>query len=335
MTSARMSADPSASPRPHAGGWPAPVSPDELKLALRAASGRPGGPRSFLAILVAALLLAASHAAILTARPLLAALLLIPANLALAILQHECAHATLLPWRRAHLPLGALIGVFALCPFGGYRRGHIAHHRHTGLPGLDPTISRPIHPALSPLLTLIYRARILPVFYWAGVFIPYLCYDLRSPRSLRRLLAWAASLLLSAAWIAALAHAAPSPAHALIPLAIGFIGAGVLYEHLFTMHQHIGLATPPPPLPHGPRHQPLWTRSVPMPRSALLLHFNLHKEHHLAPGLPWHQLPALRAALRAQRPDLYTFTRQDHALLWRRDQSALDLLTPRAGDPPS
>jgi hypothetical protein len=33
-----------------------------------------------------------------------------------------------------------------------------------------------------------------------------------------------------------------------------------------------------------------------------------------------------------RRPDLYAFTRQDHALLWRRDQRAHDLLTPHIGD---
>lgn len=328
-----MSADRSLSPAPdQARGWPQPVSPDELKLALRAASSPPGGPRSSAAVLASLLLFAAGIAATLAARPLLASLLLIPANLAIALIQHECAHGSLLRARRAHAPLGHLVGVLALCPFGGYRRGHIAHHRHTGDPRKDPTVSPQSARAPSAALDLVYRLRVLPVFYWAGVFIPYLCYDLRAPLHARHLLSWSASALASAAWLAALVYVSPLGAAALAPPAIGLLGAGILYEHLFTMHQHIGLASPPPDQPHGPRHQVHWTRSVPLPASALLLHFNLHKEHHLAPGLPWHQLPALRAALMQLRPDLYAFTRQDHALLWRRDQRAHDLLTPHIGD---
>jgi fatty acid desaturase len=329
MTSVHMSAEPLPTPAPleDARAWPPPVSPDELKQALLAAHAPPGGPLSFIALAACAALCTACAALLLLDHLLAAAILLIPTNLALALLLHECAHASLLPWRRAHAPLGALLGVLALSPFSSYRRGHIAHHRFTGDPARDPTVSPQHTRAPSLALELAYRLR-LPVFYWGGVFLPYLCYDLRAPRSPRRILSWSASIAASITWIAALVLA--TGPRALLPLAVGFLGASVLYEHLFTMHQHIGLASDPEH--HAPRHQLAWTRSVPLPASWLLLHFNLHKEHHLAPGLPWHRLPHLHRTLSAMRPDLYTFTRQDHALLWRRDTSAAQRLAPHRGD---
>jgi fatty acid desaturase len=322
---------------------PPPVSSQHLKAALslatQHASRSPAAP---------ALAILSLHALALTTLllPLPGPLaLLLPSailslsNLYLALLIHEAAHLSLLPSRRANLLLGAATGILAATPFGSYRRGHIAHHRHTGLQDLDPTVApqRPLepHPARDLGLLIAYRLRI-PVLYWAGVLIPYLTYDLRSPRRAPHLLSWAASLCATASLYAAICAASPLGPLAAAPLLIGFVGGAVLYEHLFTMHQHIGLASAPPDQPHGPRHQVNWTRSIPLPPlpSTLLLHFNLHKEHHLAPGLPWHQLPALHRALRSLRPDLYAFTRQDTDLLWRRDASPSDLLTPRYGDPP-
>lgn len=241
-----------------------------------------------------------------------------------ALVEHECSHGSLPGGRRLNAALGWLAGVVGLCPFASYRAGHRAHHRHLGDPRRDPTVSPQDHPPRRPWLDVLYRLRVVPALYWGGVWWPYVRY-----RPVWRDLVISACLL---------ALAGPRLAAALL---LGFVGGGVLYEHLFTMHQHIGLraAVLLPRgheafslrLPRGSR-QLAASRSVPFRGSALLFHFNLHKEHHAAPGLPWYRLPALHAALRARRPDLYTWTREDLALLWARPGSARTRLTPHLGD---
>ena len=305
------------SPPARARRLPSALTRAELAEALAATRGISGEAASAALLLLTTALWGAG---LWTANPLLLAV----AFLYTALVEHECSHGSLPGGRRLNAALGWLAGVLGLCPFASYRAGHRAHHRHLGDPRRDPTVSPQDAPPRRPWLELLYRLRVLPVFYWGGVWWPYVRY-----RPIWRDLAISAALFIAAG---------PRLAGLLV---VGFVGGGVLYEHLFTMHQHIGLraAVRLPraqpafslQLPRGSR-QLAASRSVPLPGSALLFHFNLHKEHHAAPGLPWYRLPALAAALRARRPDLYAWTRGDPALLWARPGSARTRLAPRLGD---
>jgi len=68
---------------------------------------------------------------------------MLPYGIALVFLftlEHECTHQT--PF--AHVGLnewvGRLVGVVLFLPFGWFRYFHLAHHRHTNIPGKDPEL---------------------------------------------------------------------------------------------------------------------------------------------------------------------------------------------------
>jgi fatty acid desaturase len=250
----------------------------------------------------------------------------------LSVAVHEAAHGSLFRRRWLNAAAGFATGVATFTPFGSYRRGHRAHHRWAGsATGHDPTAA-PLGPvAPGRPLDLAVRLRV-PVLFWGGVYLPYLIYDLHptaGPRKFTHLLTWAANVAIIAAVHVLLARAVGWSAY-LIAAAGGFVGWGVLYEALFTRHQHVGLL----PVPAGKERyrtteQAQFSRSVRVPLAGLFFYFNLHKEHHLFPALPSGYLPRVRDALRAVRPDVAGFTSSER----RPPARARDLLTPRPGDP--
>lgn len=298
-------------------------------LAEARAAAVPGWPLTAALLALAAALCALPILAALAA-PALRWLSAAPAALGVlmaAIALHEAAHGTLFGRRRLDALAGALASLVTIQPFAAYRRGHAAHHHHAGTPR-DPTTAPRDPPPQNRALDLALRLRI-PVFYWGGVWAPYLVYDLRptaAPRRARHLARTALDLAAIALAWTALATLAPA---ALAPLALAWIGAAILYEHLFTFTHHLGLA-PPPGAHHGPRAQTAFARTARLPASTLLFHFDHHKEHHLAPGLPWQRLPALHRALARRRPDVAAFTR-DHRC--PRPARAHEAMTPHLGDP--
>ncbi len=313
---------------------PPPVpTPAEARRALDAARRIPIRRWPSIAVTLSAFalvglsLVAAHHAPL---PPAVWALPIAGGMLQLAVVVHACAHDALFG-RPLDRVIGALAGALALTPFGAYRRGHRAHHRYVGTDrDPAPAPAQPVAP--SALLTGLMRLRVLPVFYWAGVYGRYALYaalptaEPRRPRVIARWITEAgAGLGLWAAIVAVDVDLGP-------PLALGWLGGGILYEHLFTFTQHLGLR-PDRPGVHGPRSQTHFARSTALPGAAAVLHFNLHKEHHLAPGLHWQRLPALHRALATARPDIYRFT--DPRLgLWRRHRGpAHRVMSPRLGDP--
>lgn len=259
-----------------------------------------------------------------------------------ALLLHECAHLSLPLGRTTQRVMGWILGALWLSPYSSYQQGHLAHHRYLGSSeGYDPTASPQQDRAPSRLLDLILWVRIIPAWYWGGVWGPYLVYAIK-PHQLKnhaqarsQKLKWSLSVLASALVILALpALFAADYTIFLACWGLSFWSGSLLYEHLFTMHQHLGLQA-------GPELKARYTlseqlnisRSTSMPRSWLVYHFNLHKEHHLAPGLPFYMLPTLHTALKQARPDIYAFTTSKMSTSWRRRAwRAHEQLKPRPGD---
>lgn len=255
-----------------------------------------------LAAFAGSLVLAAQGWAwLVPAAPLLALSLTV-----LSVVVHDCAHGTLTGSRRADTVLGTIAGLLTWTPFLSYRRGHEAHHAWAGT-DRDPTPNRTVAP--NRALDLLLRAHV-PVFYWTGVYGPYLVFDLRH----RRIVSWAIQALaivaVHAGFGAWLGWIYPALA------AAGYVGWGVLYENLFTLVQHAGLAPVDKRERYAPREQVHFSRTVPLPLAGFFLHFNLHKEHHLFPDLNFQLLPRAGELLRARRPDVYAFT--DETPGWRR-----------------
>jgi fatty acid desaturase len=310
------------------------LTPDDVKAILRSAlNGKPNAPHPLAIILPALVVTLMGYALVGVYLPL--ALIFVPLlALSLTILSvavHEAAHGTLFKTRRANLAVGLVLAALVWTPFFSYRRGHKAHHRWVGtFTRKDPTAAPQAPVVPNRILSFALRLHI-PVLFWAGVYAPYLLYDIRPTDGRRhdQLYGYAANVLViltlhgTVAWvIGALPY--------LVAGAGGFIGWGIVYESLFTRHQHLGLL----PLPAGREHysptdQVQFSRSVHVPLSGLLFNFNLHKEHHLFPGLSFRYLPRVRDALQSRRPDVYGFTRKTR----RTTARAHELLTPRAGDP--
>jgi fatty acid desaturase len=318
--------------RPKAGSI---LTPDEVKAVLRAArNGKPPAPHPLVVILPALVVTLMGFVLVGVYLPL--AVVTVPAlALSLTVLSvavHEAAHGTLFQSRRANTAVGFSLGALVWIPFFSYRRGHQAHHRWAGSPtGRDPTAA-PLGPvAPNRMLDVVLRLRI-PVLFWAGVYVPYLLYDLRKRDGWRpnQLLGYAGNVLVvltihgTVAWmIGVLPY--------LVAATGGFIGWGIVYEELFTRHQHIGLLPEPAGKQrYSPTEQVQFSRSIHLPLAGLVFYFNLHKEHHLFPGLSFRYLPRVRDALRRIRPDVYDFTMQTRR---RPPARAHEFLTPRVGDP--
>jgi omega-6 fatty acid desaturase (delta-12 desaturase) len=259
------------------------------------------------------------------------ALLLGFALLLLQILMHECAHGTLTRHRRLNSLAGWLLGLWVLTPFFSFRRGHVAHHRHAGTVH-DPTAAPRGSERGQRIVELLIRSRLVPVLYLGGVFWPYFTFDLRSEgrRSPKRLALYAFSLASIAGLHLVLAWQLGAARYALL-LAGAFWVSAMLYEYLFTQNQHIGL------LPDSPqekdchsRDQHSFSRSIRLKCDGLFLYFNLHKEHHICPQVPYRSLPRVHAWLQRHRPDILDFTSHELGILSRRRN--LRVYAPMAGD---
>lgn len=296
-------------------------------------SGPGPWPWHLIALFVACLLLLGSYQ-LLTFEShwssLFSVVLLAIGMLLLQILLHEAAHDSFVRRHWGNVLIGWLAGLWVLTPFASYHRGHAAHHRFAGTPR-DPTAAPDAPKWHQGLVNGLVKLRVVPVLYLGGVYVPYLIYDLRSSSGTRRLM-WFVNLLAIAMLHAMLAWVFGPLRYGLV-LVMAFWGAAVLYEYLFTQHQHVGLL----PIPQHKqryllREQQLFSRSVRVPCAGLLMFFNLHKEHHLFPGLPCRYLPCVHDWLQQNRPDLLDFTSDHLGILQRR--SDLKLYEPTEGDLP-
>lgn len=251
------------------------------------------------------------------------------------VITHECAHLSLFRNRTLNVIVGHVAGIFCFMPFTTYQRGHRAHHNWVGSSlGKDPTPSPKEQVAPSLYLDILFKLRI-PVLYWYGVFFPYFFYDLKpsaSKRSWKHIMQFSTNIIVITAihWVVAYwigVH------HYLIVMGCGFFGSGIIYEHLFTMTQHLGLQSLPEDKErYSYREQVNFSRSVRLPASTLFFHFNLHKEHHLAPGLNYQYLPALHDKIRSLRPDIFQFTSSEIQPLTTRKKPVHQVLSAHKGD---
>lgn len=326
--------------------WPPPLDPKTLRGALERARSQTRAPGWRLGALIALTwalslspwlaMLHSSWWGLLWALPgglgaLLSALLL-----------HECAHLSLPLPRTLQRVMGVVQGALWLSPYSSYRQGHLAHHRYLdSSAGYDPTASPQQARSPSRLLDLILWVRVIPALYWGGVWGPYLIYALRpttpqdAAKARGQKLKWSLSLLASGLLIVALPYLIAADYKVFLACwGLSFWSGSLLYEHLFTMHQHLGLqAGPERKVRYTLSEQLNSSRSTTMPCAWLVYHFNLHKEHHLAPGLPFYMLPTLHDALKQARPDIYRFTDPNLGAAWRRRaKRSHEQLSPRPGD---
>lgn len=206
-------------------------------------------------------------------------------------LEHECTHRT--PFRSTWLNdwVGRACGVVLVLPFEWFRYFHFAHHRHTNLPGLDPELDGP-----KPATLAEWAVHVSGLPYWIAAI--RLMARLALGRECARYLPEAAlpRMEREARWMVGLYAAGAASliwTDALIWLwAVPvLIGQPVLRLYLLAEHGDA------PQVANMLEN----SRTTFTTRMVRFLAWNMpyHAEHHALPTVPFHALPRLHDALRA------------------------------------
>lgn len=219
-------------------------------------------------------------------------------------LQHECTHQTPFAAPRLNRLAGHATGFLLLQPFEWFRYFHLAHHRHTNEPARDPELLA----GAKPETRAAFLWHVSGVPLWAGLIrqlgvnafgrpdAPYL-----PARALPRLRREARLML---AGYASVFLIAPQAAFWLwlLPMTLG---QPVLRLYLLAEHRRC------PQVANMLEN----SRTTFTTRAVRLLAWNMpyHIEHHSAPNVPFHNLPALHREMRAHlittSPGYTDFTR--------------------------
>ncbi|HET7175703.1 MAG TPA: fatty acid desaturase [Gammaproteobacteria bacterium] len=219
---------------------------------------------------------------------------------------HEAIHGLLFPKRAVNDAAGRVLAVLFGLPFQPVAFGHLFHHRRNRS-RLDRA---EVYPKQAPKLgtVLDYYARLLGGLYLAELALCLLVWlprprlmrlvarrfdgaglstegkllqrtilDPRTLRSIRFDAAYVLLCVLSSGWLYG--------RHAWL-LALLLFGRGLLISVMDNAY-HYGT-----PL-DAPRYA--LNLGLPRPLSVLILHFNLHRQHHLHPATSWRELPQLFA----------------------------------------
>lgn len=207
-------------------------------------------------------------------------------------LQHEATHKTPFATERLNEWVGHAAGLAIVQPFAWFRYFHLAHHRHTNIPGRDPELAAPKPEGWAAFLwhlsALGYwrdKAAVLWRNAFGGIEGDYL--PARAHPRLRR---EARAMLAAYAGVAAFSVlVSPVLIRAwLLPLAAGF---PALRLYLLAEHGRC------------PEVADMFdnTRTTFTNRAVRLLAWNMpyHAEHHVLPQVPFHRLPELHRLTRA------------------------------------
>ena len=209
---------------------------------------------------------------------------------------HETMHQTAFASRRANAIVGWLTSCPSLLNWHFYTAYHLAHHRHTQIPGLDPELG-----AASPASVPEYILRVLGIPFWTlrlRVLADCLRGDLSSypyvsvaaaPKIIRSGRAMAL-LMVGGSLISMLIVGWATPLLYWIgPQLLGQppLRAYLLAEHTGCSQDRNGLTNTRTTLTVAPVRLLMWD----MP---------YHAEHHLFPSIPFHRLVDAHELLRAK-----------------------------------
>jgi fatty acid desaturase len=209
---------------------------------------------------------------------------------------HETMHQTAFASRRANAIVGWVTSAPSLLNAQFYTAFHLAHHRHTQIPGLDPELFAP-----PPETVGGYVARVLGLPYWRlRLAVVFDCWrgDLReypyvtavaAPGIIRSVRAMSLVMVGGAIDSALLFGWATPLLFWIGPQLLGQppLRAYLLAEHTGCTRDRDGLTNTRTTLTAWPVRLLMWN----MP---------YHAEHHMYPSIPFHKLPEAHAAIRAR-----------------------------------
>lgn len=240
----------------------------------------------------------------------------LPAMALLGVLQaalfapiHETMHQTAFRSRRANTVAGWLAACPSLLNWHFYTAFHLAHHRHTQDPALDPELLVPPPSTLDG-----YAMRVLALPYWRTRLT--VCADAwrgdmrRYPyipeRAVPRVIRSLRAMTLFVAAGAALSAWAFGPWTPVVfwlgPQLLGqpFLRLYLLTEHTLCTEDANALTNTRTTLTNGLIRLVMWNMSY-------------HAEHHLYPSIPFHRLPDAHLAIRSRLAVVQDGYRRWHA----------------------
>ncbi|NDY92051.1 fatty acid desaturase [Ideonella livida] len=235
---------------------------------------------------------------------------------------HESSHGTAFKTRWMNDALYQLASFMALRRPTRWRWSHARHHSDTLVTGRDPEVNAVLPLPLGTLLLNVFALRYAPGEY-ARVLANALGRISPQEKSYVPESEWPRMVREARAWVAVYA--------AVVALAVGqgsalplfFVGlpafVGAWVHTFFGLTQHAGL-------PENVLDHRLNCRTVVMNPVFRFLYWNMnyHVEHHMVPMVPYHALPALHAAIRADCPPPYPSLAAAYAeilpALWRQRQ---------------
>lgn len=281
---------------------------------------------SRLAVHVACLIAAGWWVAIATGWMLLPAVFVLGlVQVALFAPAHETMHQTAFASRRANAVVGWLTSAPSLLNAQFYTAFHLAHHRHTQIPDLDPELLSPPPETVGGYIARIlgwpfWRLRLTVVLdSWRGDLsaYPYVS-EAAAPAIIRSVRAMSLVMVGGATGSALLFGWATPLLFWIGPQLLGQppLRAYLLAEHTGCTHDRDGLTNTRTTLTTWPVRLLMWN----MP---------FHAEHHMYPSIPFHRLPDAHAAVR----DRLGFVQAGYARwnfgfirdLWRRSDRSIAL----------
>ncbi len=208
--------------------------------------------------------------------------------------QHELSHWTVFRTKWLNDRFGELFGFLTLNPFHTDRWAHFAHHRATQDPQRDSELI-----GMKPFTTLSYVINLIGVDFWRRRILSILRtaagrgleadYWL-TPEQARFVVREARGTV--ALWLVILGGSIAARSGLAALLWIGPLLATKVFHQLQNTGEHTGMPNDPDIFVN--------TRTLtgPAPIRWLMWNMSWHTAHHAFPGVPFHALPALHAAIR-------------------------------------
>lgn len=227
--------------------------------------------------------------------------MLVPSMLFLGVAQatlfapiHETMHLTAFVSRRCNVWVGWLAACPSLLNYHFYTAFHLAHHRHTQDPALDPELD-----PLPPSALDGYLVRVVALPYWrtrlrvvaAGLRGDLSAFHYITPRAAPRIIAsirWMIATVVAGSALSIVFVGWWAPLlFWIIPQLLGqpFLRLYLLTEHTGCTLDANGLTNTRTTLTNALMRLAMWNMSF-------------HAEHHLYPSIPFHRLPDAHLAIR-------------------------------------